>query len=93
MEGQSSGGGYVLPPEYIVDQRGAGGLHYPAAPARDYNNHQQQQVVYAPVGYVGRPPISPQRKRKNRVANAVAAIFVACWCITWPCHGPCCCGL
>lgn len=91
MEGQSSGGGYVQPPEYIVERRGAGGLHYPAPPARGgYNDNQQ--VMYGP-GYVGRPPISAERKRKNRVANAVAAIFVACWCITWPCHGPCCCGL
>jgi hypothetical protein len=32
-------------------------------------------------------------KKKNSAANKCAACFVGCWAVTWPCHGPCCCGL
>ncbi|CAM6026216.1 unnamed protein product [Sphagnum balticum] len=49
-----------------------------------YNNY--------PASYNYCPQHSDERRRKNSFANALAALFVCCWCITWPCHGPCCCG-
>jgi len=44
------------------------------------------------AGYVA-PDGTVRRKRGNRAANWCAGAFVACWACTWPCHGPCCCGL
>ena len=48
-------------------------------------------------GYVGPGYVAPdgtvRRKRSNRAANWCAGAFIACWACTWPCHGPCCCGL
>jgi hypothetical protein len=63
----------------------------------------QQGGVYGGPGYVQQTPVSygpdgqpvdvVARKKKNRLANWCAGAFVACWACTWPCHGPCCCGL
>jgi hypothetical protein len=47
-------------------------------------------------GYVGPGYVAPDgtvRRKRNRAANWCAGAFIACWACTWPCHGPCCCGL
>lgn len=86
--GGGGGGGpqqqqpYVQPPQFV---RPDGFQGYNMNPQnKGYNNY--------PGSYNYCPQHSDERRRKNSFANALAALFVCCWCITWPCHGPCCCG-
>jgi len=60
---------------------------------------QSNAPAYGGGGYVQQTPVSygpngqPLKKKSNKPANWCAAAFIACWACTWPCHGPCCCGL
>jgi hypothetical protein len=71
---------------YGYDQNG----HHSNAPAYNQSGGyvQQTPVSYGPDGQ----PIA-MKKKSNRPANWCAAAFIACWACTWPCHGPCCCGM
>jgi hypothetical protein len=96
--GGGAGGGsdYVQQPQYVNENGGPlgnnnnAGMQKPGGygGVNGYDNDQ---------GYVAGPDggdnYDPQRKKKNSAANKCAACFVGCWAITWPCHGPCCCGL
>lgn len=73
---------------YGYDQNGQAYPQQTGAPAYGGGYVQQTPVSYGPDG---RP--LHVKKKSNNPANWCAAAFIACWACTWPCHGPCCCGL
>ena len=84
-------GGYYAPPPgygYVIHHRVEGAQAAPPGYGNPYISHDPNCRYYGDG-----VAVSPERRRKNRIANALAAVFVVCWCCTWPCHGPCCCGL
>jgi hypothetical protein len=91
----------MYPPVYAQQAPPPGGYYAPPPGYGHVIHHRVEGAQAAPPGY-GNPYIShdpncryygDERRRKNSIATALAAVFVVCWCCTWPCHGPCCCGL
>ncbi len=80
---------------YPQQQMGAGGL---AATGGGAPGAYNPNPAAAPHGYYSNyycsqhPDARRQRNGLAAVLASLAALFVCCWCVTWPCHGPCCCG-
>jgi hypothetical protein len=80
---------------YPQQQMGAGGS---AAAGGGAPGAYNPNPAAAPHGYYSNyycsehPDARRQRNGLAALLASLAALFVCCWCVTWPCHGPCCCG-
>ncbi|CAM6090125.1 unnamed protein product [Calypogeia fissa] len=73
-------GGPPPPQGYPVQQQGYGPNPY----------QQGQTQAVGPDEYIDK---HGNVVKKNTRGKAFACCLFCCWCITWPCHGPCCGGL